>query len=519
MSIMAQTASVVQECQLFIAHSICAEIDEAIGVGRSCAGATPEHTAAPLVVIGDSLLDRDLVGQVRRLSPEAPVPAVDEVETLTRPGGAGLAAVLATAHDRPVTLITALANDRDGRELAALLREQDVHVIDLGLRGPTPIRMRIRNADQSLLMVSNSPRTRGALMRPLSGAEHELVRQAGAIVVSDYAEGICRDGSVRAAVASVVDTVPVVWDPHERGAEPVAGVRLVTPNADEADRLSGSIGGGGLMDEIDRAQALLRKWRSTAVVLTRGRFGAVLIDRDNGSPQVVPTLDDHGGDSCGAGDRFAVEAASLLAGRTLMSEAVAQGVRAATEYVTGGGAAVLTTSGNPVPAKSDQHHACAQVERVRTRGGTVVATGGCFDVLHTGHVRFLEQARGLGDCLVVCLNDDESIRRLKGPSRPVTPMEDRICVLRSLASVDDIEVFSEDTPIEALRRVKPDIYVKGGDYRLEDIVEAELVAGWGGRTVILPYIRGRSTSQLITSLESVLDESSGKWLEAERRDS
>jgi rfaE bifunctional protein nucleotidyltransferase chain/domain len=140
--------------------------------------------------------------------------------------------------------------------------------------------------------------------------------------------------------------------------------------------------------------------------------------------------------------------------------------------------------------------AFAVAERVRARGGTVVATGGCFDLLHAGHVGLLESARRIGDCLIVCLNSDASLTRLKGPGRPLNPVADRVRVLEALGSVDAVAVFEEDTPEELLRRLRPDVWVKGGDYSVQDLPEAEALRAWGGQAVVLPYLDGRSTTLL-----------------------
>ena len=142
------------------------------------------------------------------------------------------------------------------------------------------------------------------------------------------------------------------------------------------------------------------------------------------------------------------------------------------------------------------------VERVRARGGTVVATGGCFDLLHAGHVAMLRAARGLGDCLVVLLNSDRSVRRLKGPDRPLQTEADRREVLAALGFVDDVIVFDEDTPVAALQALRPDVFVKGADYRTEDLPEAAVLAEWGGEAVVVPYLGGRSTTRLVEEVVS-----------------
>jgi rfaE bifunctional protein nucleotidyltransferase chain/domain len=176
-----------------------------------------------------------------------------------------------------------------------------------------------------------------------------------------------------------------------------------------------------------------------------------------------------------------------------MSDAVA----AASAFVAAGGAGGFElehAAAVPAPAQED---AVAAAERTRARGGRVVATGGCFDLVHAGHVATLNAARTLGDCLIVCLNSDASVRRLKGPDRPLVPEDERAAVLRALRCVDAVAVFDEDTPGEVLRAIRPDIFAKGGDYAAEELPEAAVLARWGGEVAILPYVEGRSTTRLL----------------------
>jgi rfaE bifunctional protein nucleotidyltransferase chain/domain len=249
----------------------------------------------------------------------------------------------------------------------------------------------------------------------------------------------------------------------------------------------------------ERGRALARRWSAAAVAITLGKKGAVLISGD-GPPIVVPPPATYTTDPNGAGDRFASTAAGMLVDGALPSEAVATAVIAASDFVARGGAASVCF-GRPeadlMPSDNKTMLAQAIIARMRARGGTVVATGGCFDLLHAGHVRFLRQARALGDCLIVCLNDDASVRRLKGAGRPLVPQEDRAAVLSALDCVDAVVVFDEDTPAAVLSRLRPDIFAKGGDYAVADLPEAEVVQSWGGQTVLLPYLEGRSTSLLV----------------------
>jgi rfaE bifunctional protein nucleotidyltransferase chain/domain len=251
------------------------------------------------------------------------------------------------------------------------------------------------------------------------------------------------------------------------------------------------------------------------VAVTLGARGSVLVQGD-ASPLVVPAERLAVTDTCGAGDRFAATAAVSLRQGALASEAVTEATSAASSYLAAGGARLYsspsrtgpvtlpsrpgtgTAAGAPAgrrPGRPDQN-APELARRIRAAGGTVVATGGCFDLLHAGHVSLLQAARSLGECLIVCLNSDASVRRLKGDGRPLNHVADRVSVLAALGCVDAITVFSEDTPCAVLERIRPDIWVKGGDYDGRDLPEAAVLENWGGVAVTVPYLNGRSTTRL-----------------------
>jgi rfaE bifunctional protein nucleotidyltransferase chain/domain len=454
-----------------------------------------------LVVVGDALLDRDLVGAASRLCPDAPVPVLEEQALLLRPGGAGLAALLAARDGHRVTLVTALAGDADGASLRGLLTGQ-VRLCAGRLRGGTPVKTRVRAGGQSLLRVDRGGAGGGVAAVPEEAVA--AIGEADAVLVADYGRGMAAEPRVRAALARAAGRLPVVWDPHPRGAVPVPGARLVTPNLAEAAGFAGQPAGRGDLGSVGRvAAALVERWQAGAVAVTMGHRGA-LLSYGGELPLVVPvpaasTVDGPGSrlDSCGAGDRFAVTAAGLLAAGRLPSEAVVGAVSAATEFVLAGGAGTVRPGEAADPPPRRVGGAEAVVARTRARGGVVVATGGCFDLLHAGHVRLLGAARALGDCLVVCLNSDASVRRLKGPDRPVLGQTDRVRVLEALEYVDAAVVFEEDTPRAVLERLRPDVWAKGGDYAGMPLSESDVLAGWGGQAVLLPYVAGRSTSRLI----------------------
>jgi rfaE bifunctional protein nucleotidyltransferase chain/domain/rfaE bifunctional protein kinase chain/domain len=509
----------VQEAHLVAIHLLCAALDDALPAGRDdalAAGQMDPESPAPIVVLGDALLDRDFIGHVVRVSPEAPVPVVDEAQVRFRPGGAALAARLVVVRSRrPVVLITGLSADAAGRQLAELLREGGIRVLDLGLAGPTPVKSRVRADDRTLVMVSQAPAAPSALRRELSDEERTVILSAAAILVADYGGSLAADPAVRTVLARAAARAPVVWDIHSRGVPPVAGARLVTPNDREAADLVRDITERGLAGDIDRGRTLLHRWSAAAVAVTRGSEGAVLLDGADGFPLVVPADTAPAGDSSGAGDCFAATAAAVLADGSVLSEAVTAAVTSASRFVATGDISGIWQhesaasppspgpSGRELAAGSEAGSAAGAVglaRLVRAGGGTVVATAGCFDLLHSGHISMLEAARRLGDCLIICLNGDDSVRRLKGENRPIVAARDRAAVLSALACVDSVVIFDEDRPDGLLRQFRPDLYVKGGDYRAEDVLEAPLVAGWGGRTVIVPYVSDRSTSLLIDKI-------------------
>ncbi|MFL6243066.1 MAG: PfkB family carbohydrate kinase [Acidimicrobiia bacterium] len=443
-----------------------------------------------LVVVGDALLDRDLEGVVDRLAPDAPVPVVEDPTDHSRPGGAGLAASLAARDGIDVALVTAIGRDRAGLELGALLAERGVEVEDLGLDGRTPEKVRILAQGRPMMRVDHG--ADAAAVGPITTTARALLREGSAILVSDYGRGMTAHTDIRRALSRVAPRTPMVWDPHPRGATPVGPVTLATPNQKELAHFTASAVTDGVASLTAAARALTQRW-GVSVCVTCGSRGALLADAE-GSSLVVPPEVVADGDTCGAGDRFAVAAAASLRAGAVLTEAVEDAVRAATRFVLAGGAAATPADYAP---QTRAPTAGVLAHQVRESGGTVVATGGCFDLLHAGHVAMLQAARRLGDCLIVLLNSDASVRRLKGPDRPLQPEADRAAVLRGLDCVDAVDVFDEDTPARALEVLRPHVFAKGGDYTHADLPERAELDAWGGQAVVLPYLPGRSTTRLL----------------------
>lgn len=525
-----------------------------------------------LLVVGDTLLDRDVLGRVERLCRDAPVPVVDVLQVDERAGGAGLASLLAAGTGAEVVLATGLGRGRAGRRVRTLL-DGTVELHDVRPGTPTICKTRVRAHAQSLLRVDDAGRLLGddETSRSAAGLADEppvdaallrrLLAECDAVLVSDYGGPVTRALAVRELLAAHAGGVPVVWDPHPRGAAPVPGVAVATPNRAEAQHfLVDLCPHPPDHDDLPSLAITLRaRWHVRAVCVTDGARGAVTALDDGRALTVAAVPCPDGVDTCGAGDRFAAGLAVALAEGSDTADAVAVAQRDVGRWLLTGGvgaaaahgaAPVATTqpdsptdpaeprrpdrlaperpeapspSREPEPAvtadgprvgtpASARVGAAAEVatsaavrgvsadelvERVRATGGTVVATGGCFDVLHAGHLGLLEQARSLGDCLVVLLNSDASVRRLKGPSRPVHAVTDRARLLEGLACVDAVAVFEDDDPVATLARLRPDVWVKGGDYREQDLPEARTVRALGGRVELVPYAEGHSTTRIL----------------------
>ncbi|MEV0164811.1 rfaE bifunctional protein kinase chain/domain/rfaE bifunctional protein nucleotidyltransferase chain/domain [Nonomuraea fuscirosea] len=441
----------------------------------------------PLVVIGDTLLDVDVEGDAERLCPDAPVPVVAVSAEQARPGGAGLAALLAARDGADVVLITALGDDADGHRLCGLL-SRELDLVGLALRGGTVRKTRVRSGGQTLVRLD----TGDGRARPSPTAQAaEAIAAAGAVLVSDYGRGVAR--MARELLCGT--GVPVVWDPHPLGEQPMPGCALLTPSEAEARAWCRS----GYHGPDQAARHLVRELRAAAVAVTTGERGAALAVGGGALTRVPCPLRAHGRDACGAGDRLAgAVALALLAGASV-EEAVTIGVAEASRFVERGGAASVRVREQRL---GDRPRTALEVAGLtRAHGGRLIATGGCFDLLHAGHVSLLRRARALGDALVVCVNSDDSVRRLKGPARPVVDVHDRVEVLRALGCVDAVVVFDEDTPAAVIEQLRPDVWVKGGDYEGEALPESEVLGRLGAEIVVLSTLPGRSTTNLIREIQ------------------
>ncbi len=472
-----------------------------------------------VLVLGEPILDGWLSGHGLRLSREAPVGVVDVASADLAPGGAGNAAVNLAALGARVRLLAAVGDDADGAALRRALLERGVPDDDLhGVPGRrTCAKRRILAGGQMLLRYDEGDT--GAL--PPGDIEQLLDRlealwgAADVVVVSDYGLGVLSDAVVeRVAQLQAAAPTLLVVDAREPGRWRAAHPTAVKPNAAEVASLLGGAAAGARTG-AERAAALdgmaeqlLDAAGADLVAVTLDVDGAVLLERDRPSYRLWadPVA---ASQAAGAGDSFTAALALALgagADAPTAGELAAAAARVVCQQ-TGTRActadelrATLLADGATL---LDLPRLASVVRAHRLRGRRLVLTNGVFDVLHRGHVTYLNQAKALGDVLVVALNSDASVRRLKGSARPVNGEDDRAAVLRGLSCVDHVVVFDGDTAAEVVGAVRPDCYVKGGDYTPDMLPEAPLVDALGGRVVILPYLEDRSTTSLLARLQAV----------------
>lgn len=474
----------------------------------------PSFQRARVLVIGDLMLDRYWQGSTSRISPEAPVPVVHVRDLQARAGGAGNVALNVAALGAQATVDGLVGDDEPGRALRAMLLEADVRCAFTPATDiPTITKLRVLSRHQQLIRLDFEESFERADLAPLHERCCAAFAHADVVVLSDYAKGTL------ARVADLVRLarehgVPCLVDPKGTGFEKYRGATLLTPNLGEFEAVVGHCRDE---DDIARRGEMLRgRLELQALLVTRGEHGMTLL-RDGEAPLHLPAHAREVYDVTGAGDTVISTLAACLAAGLPISEATALANIAAGMVVGKLGAATVSVPElrAAVAAKQeaplvngllDEAALMAVVERAKALGERIVFTNGCFDLLHAGHVRYLQEARKLGDRLIVAVNDDASVRRLKGVARPINPLASRMEVLAALRCVDWVVPFGEDTPERLIGDVVPHVLVKGGDYRPEDIAGGACVRAHGGEVVVLAYHPGHSTTGVVARIQSGADE-------------
>ncbi|HEX2052060.1 MAG TPA: D-glycero-beta-D-manno-heptose 1-phosphate adenylyltransferase [Actinomycetota bacterium] len=467
-----------------------------------------------VAVIGDAMLDVYVEGTSHRLSQEAPVPVVDAAGETRHAGGAANTAVNVRRLGARTSLIALAGDDADGDALRALLRDAGVGdaVVCVGGR-MTMSKTRVVADGHIVVRVDRGDATpaAGPDERALAAAVDDALERCDAVIVSDYGYGAVTGAVVERLRARSAGARPVVVvDSKDLARFRAARPDAVKPNFGQAAALLGLAPAPGARradDVAAHAERLLDATGARLAAVTLDADGALLCERGRPPYRTYtrPRSDAH---ASGAGDTFVAALALALAAGADAAEA-GEVATAAADVVVGaprvGTCSALELREHEMLADKyvdDAERLAARVELHRRDGRRVVLTNGCFDILHRGHVSYLNRARRLGDVLVVGVNSDAGVRRLKGDGRPVNALEDRVQVLAALSSVDHVVAFDEDTPERLVEIVRPDVFVKGGDYTIDMLPEAAAVERHGGVVEILPYERDRSTTSLIERIRA-----------------
>ncbi len=473
---------------------------------------TPAFDKHKVVVVGDVMLDIYYWGEVKRISPEAPVPVVRVEHKTNRLGGAGNVALNLVNLGCKCSLVGIRGQDLLGEVLERRIKQEGIDGRLLKSRDHiTTTKTRIIGRGQQLVRLDDE--SVRALSHDLDRNVYQefldAVRDADAVVISDYGKAVFSGNLAGVIIRYCKDrNIPVLVDPKGPDWSRYQGATCITPNWAEFLQAAGHYSLGGEME--DMAGGLMEAAGLSHLLVTRGSKGMEIFDRD-GTHSSIPTVAKEVFDVSGAGDTVIATLAACLA-TGLDIQAAAGMANAAAGIVVGklGTNPVtrleleqaLASSGLVGGGKiKTWDQAVALVATWKSQGRKVVFTNGCFDLLHVGHIQLLEAAAAKGDVLVVGLNSDDSVTRLKGPSRPIMGQKQRAAMLAGITSVDLVVVFEQDTPLELIEALRPDVLVKGGDYTVETVVGHDLVGNWGGRVELVPLVAGISTSQVIASVK------------------
>jgi D-beta-D-heptose 7-phosphate kinase/D-beta-D-heptose 1-phosphate adenosyltransferase len=468
-----------------------------------------------VLVLGDAMLDIYLRGHATRLCQEAAVPVVDFAERAEAPGGAANTALNLRALGAKVSLLSIVGRDRPGRQICQTLRRQGVNTrhIFVDPRRRTLVKQRILAGSQLVVRIDEGDTGELALsdQHALVSRLRALWDKCDALVISDYDYGAIGPGLI-AALAELTRRRPLPVIGDSKLLKRFSGVcfAAVKPNYGQAIELlqAAPVEGAARIDQMHRlGHGIFELLDTKLVALTLDQDGAVVFQAGKPAIRTFTQPNPHS-QAAGAGDTYVAALALALAagGDTAASAEIAAAAAAVVVAKDGTSCCSLTELRNRLAGR-EQHAGLEallpHLNDSRRRGQRIVLTNGCFDILHRGHITYLSQARALGDLLVVGLNTDESIRRLKGPERPLNTLEDRMQVLAALTCVDHVVAFDEDTPHRIVKAIRPHVFVKGGDYTRDRLPEAALVEELGGRVEILPLVRERSTTKLISRIRAV----------------
>lgn len=470
----------------------------------------------PILVVGDVMLDRFMYGQVDRISPEAPIPVMRYVREISMLGGAGNVVRNLVSLNQRCDLIAVIGADPAGFEIAKQLSQDEVvtpHLLTDKDR-PTTIKTRFIAGIQQVLRcdVEKAENLNAAIEEQVAVRLRLAVPQVAAVILSDYAKGVLTSKIIADCIAlGKQHKKPVIIDPKGRDYTRYTGADVVTPNRKELAEATGN-DIKTIEDAVKASRALINKYRFGAVLAKLGGDGVCLV-MDGKDPLHIKATAREVFDVSGAGDTVIAGFVTAISAGMSMEHAAYIANEAGSIVVSKVGTATVTVDEliNNLRQIEDrdinekvlsQNKAIELVERWRRQGLNIGFTNGCFDLIHPGHISILQQSRKACDRLVVGLNSDASVKRLKGLERPVQNEKARATVLATLNPVDLVVIFDEDTPLELIKALRPNVLVKGADYTIDKVVGATEVQSWGGRVVLANLVDGQSTTNTIKKLKS-----------------
>lgn len=469
----------------------------------------PDYDKAQVLVVGDVMLDRYWHGPTVRISPEAPVPVVKVEQIEERPGGAANVALNVSALGGKVNLIGLVGIDEAANILVKTLKSVHVTTDFVSVPNfPTITKLRVLSRHQQLLRLDFEEGFGGIDSTEILEKMHSsLTRQQSVVILSDYNKGSLADVQKMIQLAKKFNALVLV-DPKGSEFEKYRGATLLTPNLTEFEAVVGKCHSDNEL--VEHGLALIKEFDLEALLVTRSEHGMTLL-REGQEPLHLPTQAQEVYDVTGAGDTVISVLASSLAAGSSFEQACALANAAAGVVVGKIGTSTVNTIelANAVYSQQELGFGVLSEEQLKLavklaqhRGEKVVMTNGCFDILHAGHVSYLNSAREQGNRLIVAVNSDQSVRRLKGQGRPVNPVDRRMAVLAGLGAVDWVIEFTEETPQRLIAEILPDLLVKGGDYKPEEIAGGKEVIANGGEVRVLQFEEGCSTSEIIKTIRS-----------------
>jgi D-beta-D-heptose 7-phosphate kinase/D-beta-D-heptose 1-phosphate adenosyltransferase len=469
----------------------------------------PEFSNTQVLVVGDVMLDLYWQGSASRISPEAPVPVVHIESEEARLGGAANVALNTAVLGSRTYLLGLVGDDSNANLLEALLKSNYVeHHLQRVDGGKTTTKLRVVSQNQQLIRLDFEDESIASHETISKGCFDQRLANADIVILSDYAKGALKNSSELISAAKILGK-PIIIDPKGKDFMRYKNATLLTPNQAEFEQVVGSCNGNSDLEE--RGIKLIEELRLEAILITRGAKGMCLLDSGS-SPLHLPARAQEVFDVTGAGDTVISTLGVAMAAGLSLADAVKLANTAAGIVVSrlGTGSvsydelrrSVQQLLGNRPKGVISQDALREEIKIAKENGERIVMTNGCFDLLHLGHVSYLEKAKALGDKLIVAVNDDNSIRRLKGDDRPINSLDTRMSVLAALGCVDWVVPFSEDTPQDLICNLAPDILVKGGDYTIKQVAGSDCVEAAGGMVMIMDLVENQSTTQVINKIRN-----------------